>query len=52
MKVADQLTTKQKQQLERMKSPKREQFSRKEIKELMGINQPTYKRVHGAIRNK
>jgi predicted XRE-type DNA-binding protein len=52
MKVADQLTTKQKQQLERMKSPKREQFSRKEIEELMGINQPTYKRVHGAVRRK
>jgi hypothetical protein len=52
MKVADQLTTKQKQQLERIKSPKKEHFSRKDIEDLMGINQPTYKRVHGAIRNK
>jgi hypothetical protein len=35
------------------KSPKKkEQLSTKELKELMGMNQPTYKRVHGAMRRK
>lgn len=35
------------------KSPKKEQLSKKDIEELMGMNKPTYKRGKGgAIRNK
>jgi hypothetical protein len=42
---------KDKQQQE--KSPmKKEQLSTRELKELMGMNKSTYKRVHGAVRRK
>ncbi|MFD0825837.1 hypothetical protein ACT8ZR_09180 [Neobacillus sp. M.A.Huq-85] len=37
------------------KSPKKqvkEQLSRKDLEELMGMNKQTYTRKHGAIRNK
>jgi hypothetical protein len=35
------------------KSPKKkEQLSTRELKELMGMNKPTYKRKHGAITNR
>jgi hypothetical protein len=35
------------------KSPKKkEQLSKKDVEELMGMNKQTYTRKHGAIRNK
>mgnify|MGYP005749134937 CR=1 FL=1 len=34
------------------KSPKKEQLSEKEMKELMGIYRPTYNRRRGVIRQK
>lgn len=34
------------------KKKHREQLSRQDIEELMGVNRPTYKRVRGAIRRK
>jgi hypothetical protein len=52
MRIADQIPDKQKQQLSKMKSPKKEKFSKKDIEELMGVRQPTYKRYKGAMRQK
>jgi hypothetical protein len=52
VKIEDRLPKKQKQQLERMKSLKKEQLSTKEIEELMGTHRDTYKRVNGAMRRK
>ncbi|WP_215012958.1 hypothetical protein [Bacillus sp. ISL-75] len=52
MKLEERLSKKQKEQLERMKSPKNEKFSKEDIEELMGIRQPTYKRHKGALRQK
>jgi uncharacterized membrane protein YukC len=55
MKIEDHLTKEQKQQLEQMKSPKKnhkEQFSTKDIEELMGMNRDRYTRKNGAVRRK
>ncbi|MBT2727853.1 hypothetical protein J7E63_12980 [Bacillus sp. ISL-75] len=52
VKLEERLSKKQKEQLERMKSPKNEKFSKEDIEELMGIRQPTYKRHKGALRQK
>ncbi|MDF2902382.1 MAG: hypothetical protein K0S25_20 [Bacillus sp. (in: firmicutes)] len=63
MKIADVIPRKQKQQLEKMKSPKKkhkkkpkppkkEVLSQKDIEDLMGIHRDTYKRNNGAIRRK
>ena len=52
MKLEDRLSKKQKQQLYKMKSPKKEKFSESEIKHLMGMDKQTYTRRNGAIRNK
>jgi hypothetical protein len=52
MRIADQIPDKQKQQLEKMKSPKKEKLSTKDIEELMGVHQDTYTRRNGAVRRK
>lgn len=58
MKFADHLSTEQKQQLDKMKSPKKkrrnkEKLTLREIEDLMNMNAPTYKRAKGgAIRRK
>jgi hypothetical protein len=44
------LMKKDKQQ--HVKSPKKEELSKKDIEELMGTRRTTYKRVHGAVRRK
>jgi hypothetical protein len=35
-----------------VKSPKKEELSKKDIEELMGTRRTTYKRVNGAVRRK
>jgi predicted outer membrane protein len=52
VKLEERLSKKQKEQLERMKSPKNKRFSTKDIEELMGTHRDTYKRVNGAMRRK
>jgi hypothetical protein len=53
MRIADQIPDKQKQQLERMKSPKKkEKLSFRDIEELMGTRRETYERRNGAMRRK
>jgi hypothetical protein len=53
VKIEDQLSKEQKQQLQKMKSPKKkEKLSTKDIEELMGTRRETYKRVNGAVRRK
>jgi hypothetical protein len=51
MKFADHLSKEQKKQLDKI-SPMKEKLSTQDIKELMGMNRPTYKRNKGAIRQK
>jgi hypothetical protein len=46
------METKRQQEKSPQIKPVKERLSEKEIKELMGMNMPTYKRVHGAIRSK
>lgn len=58
--LEERLSKKQKQQLERMKSPRKKRaimlsetkLSRKDVEELMGMNRTVYTRKHGAIRRK
>jgi hypothetical protein len=59
LKLADDGSIKQHKQLNNLQSPKKkrkpdkkESLSEQDLKELMGIDRPTYKRVRGAIRNK
>jgi hypothetical protein len=68
MKLGDQLSKEQKQQLNKMvshskprrskdapdkpKPKKKEDLSFRDIQELMGTNRDTYKRVRGAVRRK
>lgn len=54
MRFEDHLSKEQKQQLEKMRVPKKkkEHFSRRELEELMGMNRDTYTRKNGAIRRK
>jgi hypothetical protein len=52
MRIADQIPDKQKQQLEKMKSPKKEKLSVRDIEELMGTRRDTYERRNGAMRRK
>jgi hypothetical protein len=52
MRIADQISDKQKRQLEKMKSPKKEKLSRKDLEELMGTRRDTYERRNGAVRRK
>lgn len=53
MKVADKISKETKQQMNKLRSPKVEKLSERDIKELMGQNMPTYGRNrHGAISNK
>jgi hypothetical protein len=66
MKIADVLTNQQKQQLQKIKSPKKkhkelhkpkqekkkEKLSEFDLIDLMGSNRPTYVRKGGAIRRK
>jgi hypothetical protein len=47
VKIEERLSNKQKQQLDRMKSPKKEQFSRKELNELMKPSTPILHRKRG-----
>jgi hypothetical protein len=51
MKFADYVSKEQKKQLDKI-SPKKETLSTQDIKELMGMNRPTYKRTKGALRQK
>jgi hypothetical protein len=37
---------------QQVKSPKKENLSRREVEKLMGMDRDTYKRVHGAVRRK
>jgi hypothetical protein len=48
------MTMKEKKQQDKSpKNKKKEHLSERDIKELMGVNQPTYKRNrHGAVSNK
>lgn len=50
MKIEEHLSKEQKQQLNKLFKP--EKLSRSEIKELMGMNMQTLKRVNGALRRK
>ncbi|MEH7503274.1 hypothetical protein V7152_14895 [Neobacillus drentensis] len=52
MRIGDQLPDKQKRQLEKMKSPKKEKLSVRDIEELMGTRRDTYERRNGAVRRK
>jgi hypothetical protein len=53
MKLADQLSVKDKKKLDRLTSPKKERkMSQDEIEDLMGMHRDTYKRVHGKIRRR
>jgi hypothetical protein len=53
LKLADQLSAKDKNKLDRLKSPKKERkMSQDEIEDLMGMHRETYKRVHGKIRRR
>jgi hypothetical protein len=52
VKIEERISNKQKQQLERMKSPKKEQLSKKDLEELMGTRRETYERKNGAVRRK
>jgi hypothetical protein len=58
VRIEDQLPKELKQQLEKMKSPKKkrrnkEKLTLREIENLMNMNVPTYKRAKGgAIRRK
>ncbi|OCA84496.1 hypothetical protein A8F94_17535 [Bacillus sp. FJAT-27225] len=64
MRVADHLTSEQKQQLNRMAVPKNKGRPRESVKkpkkkqecvnwpEIMGMNRDTYRRVNGAVRRK
>jgi IS30 family transposase len=50
LKIVDHLTKEQKQRLDKLR---REKISNREIEELMGTRQQTYKRNrHGAITNR
>jgi hypothetical protein len=46
------METKRQQEKSPKIKPVKERFSEKELKELMNVNMPTYKRVRGAIRSK
>jgi hypothetical protein len=52
LKLEDQLSKDAKRKLDELKSPKKEQLSRKDIEELMGVRRDTYVRSKGAIRRK
>ena len=55
MQLHERLNEQTKQKLNELKKQnkhKTEQYSKREILELMGVNRPTYKRVRGAIRRK
>jgi hypothetical protein len=50
MKSTGHVKLEQKKQPEQ--SPKKEKLSKQDIKELMGMSRPTYKRHKGAMRQK
>jgi hypothetical protein len=50
MKSTGHVKPEQKKQLEQ--SPRKEKLSNQDIKGLMGMNRPTYKRYRGALRQK
>ncbi|MDN4525335.1 hypothetical protein [Fictibacillus fluitans] len=59
MKLYDRLSAEQKRKLNNIKRPdkkkrkkKNKGFSERDLKDLMGVNRDTYKRVNGAIRKK
>jgi hypothetical protein len=58
MRIADHLSEKEKQQLKKVKSPKKkskkkkENLSFKDWEEIMGMNRDTYERKNGAVRRK
>jgi hypothetical protein len=52
LKLEDHLSKDDKRKLDELKSPKKEQLSRKDIEELMGVRRDTYVRSKGAIRRK
>jgi hypothetical protein len=59
MKIADHVTEEQKQQLEKIKSPKKkkrrkkkENLSFKDWEDIMGMNRDVYVRHNGAVRRK
>jgi hypothetical protein len=52
LKIEDHLSNDDKRKLDELKSSKKEQFSRKDIEELMGVRRDTYVRSKGAIRRK
>jgi hypothetical protein len=52
LKLEDQLSKDDKRKLDELKSPKKEQLSRKDIEELMGVRRDTYVRSKGVIRRK
>jgi hypothetical protein len=52
MRIEDHLSDEQKQKLNKVKSPKKEKLSTKDIEELMGTRRDTYERRNGAVRRK
>jgi hypothetical protein len=52
LKFVDHLNKEQKQQLERLKKLQKEKLSPRDLDDLMGTKQQTYKRRHGAVTNK
>lgn len=51
MKFADHLSKERREQLEQS-SKKKEQLSKKDIEDLMGMNRDRYTRKNGAVRRK
>jgi hypothetical protein len=52
LKLENQLSKDDMRKLDELKSPKKEQLSRRDLDELMGKNRDTYKRVNGAVRRR
>jgi hypothetical protein len=53
VRIEDRISKEKKQQLQKMKSPKKkEKLSTKDIEELMGTRRDTYERRNGAVRRK
>jgi hypothetical protein len=52
VRIEDRISKEKKQQLQKIRSPKKEKLSTQDIEELMGTRRETYKRVNGAVRRK
>jgi hypothetical protein len=53
VRIEDRISKEQKQQLQKMKSPKnKDNLSFRDIEELMGTRRDTYERRNGAVRRK